>query len=207
MLTQDQIESYHTDGYITVARVVSAEEVAELRRVTDHFVDQSRQATDHTDQFDLEPGHSPETPRLRRLKLPESLHPAYDRVFRDETIIGMVAQLVGPAVRHFGGKLNMKSAEFGSPVEWHQDFAFAPRANDAMLAVGVAIDDMTPENGCLLVVPGSHRGPNLQSLPGRRLRRRRHRPRLRARERRPRRTGGRGYLHPPRTHPPRLGTE
>ena len=159
MLTQDQIESYHTDGYITVARVVSAEEVAELRRVTDHFVDQSRQATDHTDQFDLEPGHSPETPRLRRLKLPESLHPAYDRVFRDETIIGMVAQLVGPAVRHFGGKLNMKSAEFGSPVEWHQDFAFAPRANDAMLAVGVAIDDMTPENGCLLVVPGSHRGP------------------------------------------------
>ena len=75
MLTQDQIESYHTDGYITVARVVSAEEVAELRRVTDHFVDQSRQATDHTDQFDLEPGHSPETPRLRRLKLPESLLP------------------------------------------------------------------------------------------------------------------------------------
>ena len=158
MLTQDQIESYHTDGYITVAGVISAEELAKLRSVTDHFVDLSRQATDHTDQFDLEPGHCFETPRLRRLKTPENLHPAFDRVFRDDTIIEMVAQLVGPAVRHFGGKLNMKSAEFGSPVEWHQDFAFAARTNDDMLAVGVAIDDMTPENGCLLVVPGSHRG-------------------------------------------------
>lgn len=160
MLTQEQVASYHAEGYISVPGVLSAGEIAELRQVTDEFVEKSRQATDHTDVFDLEPGHTPQAPRLRRLKFPENLHPAYDRVCRCKHILDMVAQLVGPAVRHFGGKLNMKSAGFGSSVEWHQDFAFGnTRSNDDMLAVGVAIDEMTLENGCLLVVAGSHKGP------------------------------------------------
>jgi phytanoyl-CoA hydroxylase len=159
MLTQEQIDFYRTNGYITVAEVFPAEQMAELRQVTDQFVDKSRQATEHTDQFDLEPGHTPQTPRLRRLKSPEQHHPAYDRVFRDQRVLDMVAQLVGPAVRHFGGKLNLKSAGFGSAVEWHQDHAFCARSNDDVVAVGVPLDDMDEENGCLLVVPGSHKGP------------------------------------------------
>ncbi|MES4793124.1 MAG: phytanoyl-CoA dioxygenase, partial [Chloroflexota bacterium] len=58
-------------------------------------------------------------------------------------------------------KLNMKAAAYGSPVEWHQDFAFYPRTNDSLLAVGFALDDCTLENGCMLMLPGSHRGPLL----------------------------------------------
>jgi phytanoyl-CoA hydroxylase len=166
MLSAEQVQQYQTDGYVAVAGVLPAEEIEELRRVTEEFVDKSRHATDHTDEFDLEPGHTAEVPRLRRLKYPEKLHPAYDRVMRNETIIDMVAQLVGPDVRHFGGKLNMKAAGFGSPVEWHQDYAFAARTNDDMLAVGVPLDDMTSENGCLLVVPGSHKGPIYDHFQG-----------------------------------------
>jgi phytanoyl-CoA hydroxylase len=166
MLTSEQVEAYHTHGYITVAGVLSAQEIEELRCVTEEFVDRSRNATDHTDEFDLEPGHTAATPRLRRLKYPEALHPAYDRVMRHQAIVDMVAQLVGPNVRHFGGKLNMKAAGFGSPVEWHQDFAFAARTNDDMLAVGVPLDDMTEENGCLLVVPRSHKGPIYNHFQG-----------------------------------------
>ena len=73
--------------------------------------------------------------------------PAYDRVFRDNRILDMVEQLVGPNVQEFGGKLNMKCAAYGSPVEWHQDWAFYPHTNDDILAVGLAIDDTTIENG------------------------------------------------------------
>ena len=159
MLTPDQVASYQTKGYITVPGIIGASQIAELCRVTDEFVEKSRQVTEHTADYDLEPGHTPETPQLRRLKRPEQQHPAYDRVFRDNRILDMVEQLVGPNVQEFGGKLNMKCAAYGSPVEWHQDFAFGPqRSNDDILAVGVAIDPMTPENGCLLVVPGSHQG-------------------------------------------------
>ena len=158
MLSREQIDFYHTSGYLGVEGVLSRDEVEELRRVTDAFVEASRQVTETDGVFDLEPGHTPEFPQLRRLIDPSRQHDAYDRGLRHEKILDITSQLIGSGIRTNGDKLNMKSAEVGSPVEWHQDWAFYPHTNDDLLAVGVAIDDMTLENGCLLVVPGSHKG-------------------------------------------------
>ncbi len=159
MLTQKQIDFYRASGYIGVEGVLSEQDILDLRRVTDEFVEKSRQAAQNTDVFDLEPGHTPETPKLRRLKNPADQHPVYNRMLRLDPILDIVAQLIGPGIRYNGHKLNMKSPEFGSPVEWHQDWAFYPHTNDDLLAVGIAMDDMLIENGCLMVIPGSHRGP------------------------------------------------
>ena len=159
MLTQEQIDFYNENGYLGVENVLSEEEVADLRRTTAEFVEKSREVTDHTDVFDLEPGHTPANPRVRRIKNPVLHHIVYDRTLRHDRILDIVEQLIGPGVSHNGHKLNMKYPEFGSPVEWHQDWAFYPYTNDDLLAVGVAIDDMSLENGCLMVVPGSHKGP------------------------------------------------
>ena len=52
-----------------------------------------------------------------------------------------------------GDKLNMKIPGVGSPVQWHQDWAFYPHTNDDILAVGLAIDDTTLENGATQSVP------------------------------------------------------
>lgn len=162
MLTQAQIDEYHERGFIAVEGVLPDAQVAELQAVTDDFIERSRAVTEHTDVFDLEPDHTPDAPKLRRLKEPHLVHDAYDRVLRDDGIVEMASQLLGTyAVRTHGTKLNMKSGEFGSPVHWHQDWAFYPHTNDDVLAVGVAIDDMTQENGCLLAIPGSHHGPVL----------------------------------------------
>ncbi|MCL4833700.1 MAG: phytanoyl-CoA dioxygenase family protein [Caldilineaceae bacterium] len=161
MLSQEQIAYYHETGYLAVENVLSADEVADLRRVSDEFVAQSAAFTEHTDVFDLEPGHTAQAPRLRRLKNPILHHPVYDAVMRHPKILDIVADLIGPAIRTNGNKLNMKSPEFGSPVEWYQDWAFSPHTNDDLLAVGVCMDDMMLLNGCLLVIPGSHKGPIL----------------------------------------------
>lgn len=157
MLSLKDIAFYQEHGYLGVEGVFSAAEVAELQRVTDDFVEQSRQFTEHTDVFDLEPGHTPENPRLRRLKNPIAQHSVYDQTLRHPKVLAIVEQLIGPGLRTNGNKLNMKSAGFGSAVEWHQDWAFYPHTNDDLLAVGVAIDDMFMENGPLLVIPGSHK--------------------------------------------------
>ncbi|WP_028925284.1 phytanoyl-CoA dioxygenase family protein [Pseudonocardia acaciae] len=158
-LSSDQLDEYRTRGYLAVRSVFTPDEVRELQSVTDQFVEQSRHVSDHTDAFDLEPGHSFDQPRLRRLKAPHRRHRAYDRALRNDTLLGLLRQLLGDGVRFQNTKLNMKSPEFGSPVEWHQDWAFYPHTNDDVLAVGIAIDDMMLENGCLMVVPGSHTGP------------------------------------------------
>ena len=159
MLTQQQIAFYHEHGYLGVENVLSQREVDDLRRVTDVFVEKSREVSEHTEVFDLEPGHTPENPKLRRLKSPIEQHAVYRETLHHEKILAMVSQLIGYGLRCNGNKLNMKQPGYGSPVEWHQDWAFYPHTNDDLLAVGVVIDDMTEENGPLLVIPGSHKGP------------------------------------------------
>ena len=113
--------------------------------------------------FDLEPSHTAETPRLRRIKNPASHHPFYARFLRDKRILDIVEQLLGPGIRINSNKLNMKSSGGGSAVEWHQDWAFIPHTNDSILTLGIAVDDLSMENGPLLMIPGSHKGPNPQS--------------------------------------------
>jgi phytanoyl-CoA hydroxylase len=159
MLVQEQIDYYHEQGYLGVPDVLSEDEILALRQVTDEFVEKSRAVTEHTDVFDLEPGHTPENPKLRRLKSPIGQHEVYRKTLHNEKVLDIVSQLIGDGLRCNGNKLNMKQPGYGSPVEWHQDWSFYPHTNDDLLAVGVAIDDMTEENGPLLVIPGSHKGP------------------------------------------------
>ena len=158
MLNAKQVQEYEQLGYLVVPDVLSHTEVAELQRVTDELVEASRCVSAHTDLYDLEPTHSSTEPRVRRIKNPNLHHEVYDRTLRHPAIVDIVNQLIGPGVRYHNTKLNMKSAGFG-PVEWHQDWAFYPHTNDDILAVGVAVDAMTKENGGMMVVPRSHRGP------------------------------------------------
>lgn len=161
MLSPREIDFYRTNGYLTVEGILTDAEVEEGRRIVEAAVEASRAVTAHDAVFDLEPGHTSQRPRLRRLKDPVGYHPFFDRVMRSDRILDILTDLIGPAIRFQGNKLNMKSPQFGSPVEWHQDFAFYPHTNDDLLAVGVALDDCTLENGCLMVIPGSHHGPIL----------------------------------------------
>ena len=161
MLSRQQKDTYEEKGFLVVEDVLSTDEVLALREVTDYFVEQSRTVTEHTDVFDLEPEHTPEAPRLRRLKAPVEQHQVYRDILNHDGILDIVEELIGPGVRTNGDKLNMKSPHYGSPIEWHQDWAFYPHTNDDLLAVGVCMDDTLEENGCMLCIPDSHRGPVL----------------------------------------------
>lgn len=159
MLAKLEIDRYEDQGYIGVENVLKKSEVIKLRNVTDELVEQSKKITVSDDVFDLEPNHSPDSPKVRRIKSPIAAHPIFDQTLRHSGILDIVAQLIGPNIRTNGNKLNMKLGEVGSAVEWHQDWSFYPHTNDDILAVGVCLDDMTEENGCLLVVPKSQKAP------------------------------------------------
>ena len=118
----------------------------------------SARVTANDDVYDLEDSHTPAEPRVRRLKAPHLIHPAYFRASRNAKVVEILKDLWG-TVRFDTGKLNMKSAGYGAPIEWHQDWAFYPHTNDDLAAVGIMIDDVDMENGPMMVVPGSHKGP------------------------------------------------
>jgi phytanoyl-CoA hydroxylase len=159
MLTKAQIDEYNEIGAIVVPDVLTLDEVRRLSDVTDGFVDRARGVTGHTPIYDLEDSHTPEQPRVRRIKTAHLHDPAYAALARHPKIIAVLKSLWGPDIRFDTAKLNMKCAGFGAPVEWHQDWAFYPHTNDNLAAVGVMFDDMAMENGPLMIIPGSHRGP------------------------------------------------
>jgi ectoine hydroxylase-related dioxygenase (phytanoyl-CoA dioxygenase family) len=159
MLTQAQKDEYDRVGAIVVPEILSPAEVAELRTVTDGFVERARAVTTHDAIYDLEDSHSPEQPRVRRIKAPHLHHAAYAALVRHPKIVAVLQDLWGPDIRFDTAKLNLKSAGFGAAVEWHQDWAFYPHTNDDLAAVGVMMDDMELENGPLLIIPGSHKDP------------------------------------------------
>ena len=157
MISDDRREAYRRDGFLVVPDLLDAAELGELRRIIAELVAASADVDDHTDVYDLEPAHTRATPRVRRIKQPHRVHPAFDAVMRKPAVMEVLTALLGADLRLHGSKLNMKAARYGSPVEWHQDWAFYPHTNDDLLAIGVMLDDMDLENGPLLVVPGSHR--------------------------------------------------
>ena len=159
MISPQDVAFYREHGYIVVPGLVDPAALAAMRRVIDGFVERARTVATHDDVYDLEPSHRPERPRVRRIKKPHALDAVFDAVMRSEPILSVSRQLLGPGVRLYGSKLNIKAPEYGSPVEWHQDWAFYPHTNDDVLAVGVMLDDCGLENGPLMVMPGSHRGP------------------------------------------------
>ena len=159
MIGESEVGFYRENGFLVVHNVLSAEEVVELRRVTDEFVEKARFVREHNEVYDLEPTHSPQEPRVRRIKTPHAQHEVYDRVMRHPNVLAILQKLVHPSVRFDTSKLNIKAAGYGAAVEWHQDWAFYPHTNDDLAAVGVMMDDCALENGPLLCVPGSHKGP------------------------------------------------
>jgi phytanoyl-CoA hydroxylase len=158
MLGQTDFATYQRDGFIVLPEILTMDEVGALRRVTDELVQNARTVAANDAVYDLEDSHSSDEPRVRRIKTPHLHHPEYARVARHPKIVEVLQDLWG-TVRFDTGKLNMKSAAYGAPVEWHQDWAFYPHTNDDLAAVGIMLDDCDPDNGPMMVVPGSHRGP------------------------------------------------
>ncbi|MEO0618862.1 MAG: phytanoyl-CoA dioxygenase family protein [Pseudomonadota bacterium] len=149
---------YAHDGYLVVEGMFSGDQLERLRAVTTGFVAEAAADALEDARFDIFTGNDGGR-ELRRIVDPEAVSVAYDAVMRHEPLVDLVQTLLGGTVRFDHGKLNFKPPSGGAAVEWHQDWAFYPQTNDDMLAVGVMIEDCTPENGPLMVVPGSHRGP------------------------------------------------
>jgi hypothetical protein len=109
----------------------------------------------------------------RGVKYDSPIHvgPAAFRLLTSPRLLDVVESVVGPEVysnpvQHIRTKLPPKVFEHGakanglvSKVEWHQDNGVVlPEADEAtILTVWLALTDATVENGCMQVIPGSHR--------------------------------------------------
>lgn len=155
ILSQKQREKYFEDGFVCVENVVPQALLEELQNVTATFQDESRHVAQSDDTFDIGPGHSAESPVLRRLKSPDIQHESYWQ-FSKGLMADVAADLVGPNVVFHHSKLNFKWFDSSDTVKWHQDIQFFPHTNYNVLTIGCYLADTDMTNGPLAALKGSH---------------------------------------------------
>ncbi len=164
-LSKDQKDAFAGDGAIVAENAVSADQLKRLRFEFSRWVDESRSQTaaygqicDGRPRFDLESDHSAERPSLRRVASPTDISETCAEVAFNSAMTDMAAELLGPDVRFHHAKINSKLPRTTTVVKWHQDFPFDPHSNDDTLTALLFLDDVTLENGPLMIAPGTHKG-------------------------------------------------
>ena len=146
-LTESQRQEYAKHGYLVLEGVLSPQELADLRASSERLEDERRQL-----------GGEAGLAVIHNVTL---LDDAFMRTARHPTMLAAVSDLIGESLHLQHVKLNWKPPTVGAgEVHWHQDFPFFPHTNYDLLACMFLLDDATPDNGCMRVIPGSHeRGP------------------------------------------------
>ncbi|MDP7174256.1 MAG: phytanoyl-CoA dioxygenase family protein, partial [Alphaproteobacteria bacterium] len=141
-LSQKQREAFFEDGFLALDSFVEQVWLDRLWQVTQDFIEESRTVTESNGKFDLEPDHTSEKPRLRRLSWPVTQHEIYWEFASHSPIVDVAEDLLGPDVVFHHSKLNFKWSGGGEEVKWHQDFPFYPHSNRAHLAIGLCLSDV-----------------------------------------------------------------
>ena len=174
MLTREQCDQFWRDGYVVANNAVSAAQLEQLQKCVHDWVEESRAhdapfgepTVDGRPRFDMGAEHCAERPALRRINNPSEISAHYNDVMRDSAMVDMVADLIGPNVKYHHCKINLKLPGSHTVVGYHQDFSYTPHTNDDIVTALLMLDDVTEENGCLMIVPGSHRGPQYSLFNG-----------------------------------------
>ena len=164
MLSPDQIDHFYRKGYVIVKDAVCEKTIRAINAQVDRWVHESRnylsnygQLIDGQPRFDLEPGHSKTAPKLRRITNPIEVSDEIKRVLLGGSITQYLTRILGNSVKFDHCKINAKHPGMVSEVKYHQDHIFEPQTNDSVAVTLLMLNDATKENGCLKIVPGSHR--------------------------------------------------
>ncbi len=157
MLTDSQRRFFWDNGYLALEGFLTADELEAIRRAVEELVAKAANLTAPTKRYDVGPARPGGEPVVRRIFNPAEADPRLEAIALNDRVLDVVEALIGPNIEFHHGKVNLKWPRGGAEVAWHQDLAFFPHTNTDLVACMFYLDDATVENGCLLVLPGSHR--------------------------------------------------
>jgi ectoine hydroxylase-related dioxygenase (phytanoyl-CoA dioxygenase family) len=158
LITEEQLEFWQTNGYLAIPDLIGADRVSNLRKSADRLVEIGSNLGASNERFKLSTFGSTGSPGVvQQICDPHELGGEWMELASDPAILDVIEGLLGPNVALYYTMFMMKPALQGLSAPWHQDLAFFVHDQARLVACQVYIDDSTPENGCLKVVPGSHR--------------------------------------------------
>lgn len=150
-LTAKDRETFDKQGYLLIPSFFTREEIQKLLDVA------KDDAVITNNMYDREDKEGLRTKLSLWYSLDDSI---YSLMARCERIVSAVELLLGGEPAHFHSKLMRKDPKVGGAWEWHQDYGYWYRDGflfPDMLSVLTALTPATKENGCLQVLPSSHR--------------------------------------------------
>lgn len=151
-LTDSEIAHYNEHGYVIPEFRLDAARTDALRATLDRLIAEN-------------PGVRPEKLVSAHIDGQNDEGVKGSRDFLDlacsPDIVDTVAQVLGDDVILWGCHVFCKPGETGYETPWHQDGHYWPIRPLATCTVWIALDRSDRENGCLKVIPGSHKGEKL----------------------------------------------
>ncbi|MES2356165.1 MAG: phytanoyl-CoA dioxygenase family protein [Pseudomonadota bacterium] len=158
VLSKEQIQSFHTNGFLTIEAISPPEEIAVLRDVFERLL-KTRAGFNEGAQFDLVGGgEESSVPKLLQILNPINYAPELRNTFFRINAIAIAKQLLGEEASPFFEHAILKPARSGRPMPWHQDeaYRFEPDFEYKQLGIWMPLQPATLENGCMHYIPGSN---------------------------------------------------
>lgn len=157
--TQEDRRQFQENGYLILRSLFSKAEVEEVR---EHFF-QMHDSRDYPNANEIEPGSPDPLKRYPRIVHPQRWEEFSLRWFTDERLAEILRELFGSE------PLGVQSMFYFKPPgargqALHQDQYYLRVKPGTCIAAWMAVDRCDEENGCLFVVPGSHRFPVLCTI-------------------------------------------
>jgi phytanoyl-CoA hydroxylase len=159
MLTDADIIRYHEDGFLIFEGLLQGALLDKYVALFDELVEEAahrKQGEGWTYELDDQGEVLPER-LLHKIQGVCYLEPRALEVAKEPCITDRVAALAGQELDVFGTKFFPKLANGGTSTNWHQDNFYFGTSSDRIVTCGIYLQDTDRENGCLKVVPGSHK--------------------------------------------------
>ncbi len=165
MLTAEQLEQYHRSGFVNGGPVIDEATVATLQSEVLRVIDQRDDASVRQPVMLRNLSEDDAHPIWQIINIWEA-SPAFQALVTNPRIVDMAAQLTGARqLRIWHDQIQYKPKEHGGRLRWHQDSPLwaTLQPKDAQITAWVALDDAEADNGCMYMVPGSHKWGNQQA--------------------------------------------
>lgn len=162
LTTDEQARFFVENGYLVVPDLVSPEEIEELRQDTVRIA----RGEYPCEGFEPLPADTPDAEALKNILCihqPHFISPVMEKYVKHPGICEVLSQITAAHLPHWDGSVKcMQSMLFVKPPgfqgqAWHQDEIYIPTRDRSLIGAWIAMDDATVENGCLWILPGSHR--------------------------------------------------
>ncbi len=161
-LSHEQVQTFISEGYLVVRGAITRDEIDALSK---DIIKILRGKYDCPNIKPLPDSMSDDEVMHSFLGILQqhNISPVMMNFLKHPKICGMLSQLLGAHLPYWDGSVKaMQSMFFTKPPgypgqAWHQDELYIPTRDRSLCGAWVALDDATVENGCLYVIPKSHR--------------------------------------------------